>query len=180
MTLVARDILVDGYNIIKNNSSFRAVESKNFAAARETLITLLVQRYRHTPHQVIVVFDGDGKDEQTYSVQRVRVIYSRYDQTADSVIARLAAEAQQAGREVEMYSNDGEVQQAVARQGGGVHTVNQLTSQFNAPSRDTARRIQHRQTVRRQYGLDPSFDPDDEPGYRHPSKGKRKSSRQRK
>lgn len=179
ITLVGRDILVDGYNIIKNSPSFRAVESKNFAAARETLISQLVQRYRHTPHQVIVVFDGDGNYEQTQAVHRVRVIYSRYDQTADSVIARLAAEARQAGREVEMYSNDGEVQQAVAQQGGGVHTAHQLTGQFNAPSRDTARRSQHRQAVRRQYGLDPAFDPDDEPDYRHHVKGKKKSSRYR-
>lgn len=176
---MGHDILVDGYNIIKNSPSFRAVESKNFAAARDALITLLVQRYRHTPHQVVVVFDGDGKDEQVHSVQRVRVIYSRYNQTADSVIARLATEAQRAGREVEMYSNDGEVQQSVAQQGGRVFTVNQLTNQFNTPSRDTAQRSQHRQTVRRQYGLDPSFDLDDDPIDRRPSSGKKKSRRHR-
>jgi len=174
---VACDILVDGYNIIKNNTSFRAVEQKNFAAARSALITLLVQRYRHTPHQVIVVFDGDGATEQMAHDRRIRIIYSRHNQTADSVIARLATEARAAGREVEMYSNDREVQQAVAQQDGGVRTVHQLTSQLNAPSRDVARRTQHRQAVRRQYGLDPSFDPDDEPEYRSSSKGKKKSRR---
>jgi len=174
---VGRDILVDGYNIIKNSASFRAVEKKNLASARDALINLLVQRYRHTPHRVIVVFDGDSAVEQMHHERRICIIYSRHNQTADSVIARLAVEARQAGREVEMYSNDREVQQAVAQQDGTIHSVNQLTSQLNAPSRDTARRIQHRQAVRRQYGLDPSFDPDDEPEYRLPPKGKKKSSR---
>lgn len=174
---MGRDILVDGYNIIKNSTSFRTVEMKNLALARSALINLLLQRYRHTPHRVIVVFDGDGAIEQMHHDRRICIIYSRHNQTADSVIARLAVEARQAGREVEMYSNDREVQQAVAQQDGTVHGVNQLTSQLNAPSRDTARRIQHRQAVRRQYGLDPSFVPDDEPEYRLPPKGKKKSSR---
>lgn len=173
---MGRDILVDGYNIIKNSAAFRAVEMKDFAAARYALITQLVHRYRHTPYRVIVVFDGDGATEQRQHDRRICIIYSPHHQTADSVIARLAAEARQAGREVEMYSNDGEVQHAVAQQGGDVHTVNQLTNQFNAPSRDTARRIQHRQAVRRQYGLDPAYDPDDEP---RQHKGKKKSSRYR-
>ncbi|HAG97747.1 MAG TPA: hypothetical protein DCL75_02515 [Ktedonobacter sp.] len=57
---MGRDILVDGYNIIKNSATFRTVETRNFAAARAALLTQLVSRYRHTPHRVIVVFDGDG------------------------------------------------------------------------------------------------------------------------
>jgi len=178
---VGRDILVDGYNIIKNSSSFQAVETKNFAAARNALITQLVHRYRHTPHRVTVVFDGDGASEQKIHERRICIIFSRHNETADSVIARLATEARLAGREVEMYSNDGEVQQAVAQQGGGVRTVSQLTSQLNAPARDVERRIRHRLAVRRAYGLDATFDPDDEPEPRHISKGgKKKSSRHRK
>ena len=177
---MGRDILVDGYNIIKNSATFRTVETRNFAAAREALITQLVNRYRHTPHHVIVVFDGDGTSEQVCHDRRIRVIYSRHSETADSVIKRLAAEARAAGREVEMYSNDGEVRQAVAQQGGGVHSVNQLTSQLNAPSRDVARRARYRLAVRQKYGLDPSYDPDSEPEYPHtPKGGKKKSSRRR-
>ncbi len=106
---MGRDILVDGYNIIKNSATFRTVEMRNFAAARETLITQLVNRYRHTPHHVIVVFDGDGTSEQVSHDRRIRVIYSRHSETADSVIKRLAAEARAAGREVEMYCDSSSV-----------------------------------------------------------------------
>ena len=175
---MGRDILVDGYNIIKNSASFQAVEARNLAAARSTLITQLVNRYRHTPHKVIVVFDGDGASEQVSYDRRICIIYSRYNETADSVIARLAAEAREAGREIEMYSNDGEVQRAVVQQGGEVRTTGQLTRQLNAPPRDVERRFRQRQAKRRQYGLDGSSDPDDELAPRHFAKGgKRKSAR---
>lgn len=129
---MGRDILVDGYNVIKNSPSFQAVEARNLAGARTLLITQLVNRYRHTPHQVIVVFDGNDIHEQISHDRRIRIIYSRYGETADSVIARLAAEARVAGREVEMYSNDYEVQQAVSQQGGSIYTTSQLTHQLNA------------------------------------------------
>jgi predicted RNA-binding protein with PIN domain len=177
---MGRDILVDGYNIIKNSATFRNIETRNFTAARAALITQLVHRYRHTPHRVIIVFDGDGASEQVSHDLRIRIIYSRHNETADSVIMRLAAEARTAGREVEMYSNDGEVQQAVAQQGGSVHSVNQLTNQLNAPSRDVARRTRHRLAVRQKYGLDP-FDKDDEEAepYQTGKGGKKKSSRHR-
>jgi predicted RNA-binding protein with PIN domain len=176
---VGRDILVDGYNIIKNSAAFQNVEARNLAAARDALVTQLVNRYRHTPHRVLLVFDGDGASEQVRHDRRIRIIYSRHGETADSVIARLAAEARAAGREIEMYSNDGEVRHAVSRQGGSVHSVDQLTSQFNAPSRDVARRIRHRLAIHQKYGLDSNYDPDDEPVPRHTTKGNKKKSSRR-
>lgn len=172
---MGRDILVDGYNIIKNSASFQAVEARNLAAARGALITQLVNRYRHTPHRVIVVFDGDAASEQVSYERRICIIYSRHNETADSVIARLAAGARQAGREVEMYSNDVEIQQAVARQGGGVYAASQLTRQLNAPPRDVARRYHHRLAQRRKYGLDGSpFDDQDEPEPQRATKGRKR------
>ena len=176
---VGRDILVDGYNVIKQSASFRAIEARSLAAAREVLITQLVNRYRHTPHQVIVVFDGSGANEQVSHDRRVRIIYSRYGETADSVIARLAAEARAAGREVEMYSDDSEVRRAVAQQGGEVHTTGQLTSQFNAAPRDVARRAHHRQAMRRKYQLDPMRDPDDETEPQRSPRNKKKGPSRR-
>jgi len=175
---MGRDILVDGYNIIKNAASFQSAGTRNLAAARELLITQLINRYRHTPHQVIVVFDGDGPGEQMSHDRRICIIYSRRGETADSVIARLAAQARSAGREVEMYSDDREVQQSVAKQGGNIGTAGQLTSRLNAAPRDVARRARHRLAMRRKYGLDPAYDPDDEPEP-HRTSGRKKGRRSR-
>jgi len=177
---MGRDILVDGYNIIKRRAFSGARGARiNISAARNQLVTQLVNRYRHTPHHVIVVFDGDGATEQTSYDRRIRIIYSRHGETADSVIARLATEGRAAGREVEMYSDDTEVRQTVARQGGDVYTSGQLTDSLNAAPRDVARRHHHRQAMRRKYGLDPAYDPDDEPDSPHPPRGKKKRPHRR-
>jgi len=172
------DILVDGYNVIKKNLMFQNLEIKNLALARDTLIRQLKNRYRQTPYQVIVVFDGNGTREQVDHDEHVRIIFSRHGQTADSVIVRLAAEARKAGREVILYSDDEEVKQNVVEQGGTFLTTHQLAARLNAAPSDVAIRSQHRQMMRRIYGIDPSYKPDDdlEPS-RHMHKKKKKSSR---
>ncbi len=181
---MGRDILVDGYNVIKRSPSFHALVTKNLEVARQQFVTQLVNRYRHTPHRVTVVFDGSDAREQVQYERRIRIIYSRHGETADSVIARLAADARAEGREVEMYSDDREVQQSVARQGGDVRTTVQLTDQLHAAPRDVARRARHRIAMRKKYGLDPMYyssdDEDDEvESSRSPGKKKKSSHRKR-
>ena len=132
----ARDILVDGYNVIKNNLMFRTLETKSLAEARLLLIRQLQNRYRHTTHRVIVVFDGDGKHEQVSHEEHIRIVYSRYGETADSVIKRLSAEARSVGRLVQMYSDDEDIRQTVVEHGGNVQTTNHLMKQMQAAPRD--------------------------------------------
>src|SRR5215472_1864031 len=98
------DILIDGYNVIKRNSMFQMVETRNLAVARDILIKQLKNRYRHTMFRVIVVFDGNGPREQVRYDEHIRIIFSRQGETADQVIARLTSEAHMSGRIVEMYS----------------------------------------------------------------------------
>lgn len=172
---MGREILVDGYNVIKRDASFQVLEARNLAVARDALITQLVTRYRHTPHQVTVVFDGKGSSEQVAHQRGIRVIYSRAGETADSVIARLAAQARADGREVEMYSDDLEVRSSVIKEGGSARTTGQLTSQFNAPPEHLKRLVRHRQFVRHRYGLDPAKGKDaDEPQLPRSQRSKKK------
>jgi len=159
---VGREILVDGYNVIKRNASFRALEAKDRVSAREALIRHLAQRYRHTPHHVTIVFDGASSVEQTMHEQHIRLIYSRAGEKADEVIARLAAQARADGREVAIYSDDLEVQAAVLKEGGSAHATSRLTDQFNAPPLHQQRLVRHRQYVREKYQLDPNRGKDDD------------------
>lgn len=176
------DILVDGYNVIKNNPMFQFMELRNRAEARALLIKQLRNRYLHTPYRVIVVFDGDGAREQVLHEDHIRVIYSRHGETADRVIMRLAAESRKAGRNVAMYSNDGEVRQSVVEQGGSVHTTQHLVKKLTTAPSDVAIRSQHRQAMRRIYGIETMYkaEDDEEPGYTHrPTKRKKKKSARR-
>jgi predicted RNA-binding protein with PIN domain len=154
---VGREILVDGYNVIRRNASLLALEKKSMAAARDALVGQLAQRYRHTPHRVTVVFDGAAGVEQVVHERRVRVIYSRAGEKADEVIARLAAQAHAEDREVEMYSDDSEVRSSVAMEGGTAGSTEQLTSQLNAPPAYHQRLVRHRQAVQARYGLNPAL-----------------------
>lgn len=174
---MGHDILVDGYNVIKRDASFQTLGAKDLAAARQLLINQLVNRYRHTPYQVIIVFDGNGTSEQTIQDRRVRIIFSPAGETADSVIARLATSARAAGREVEIYSDDREVQQSVSRQGGSALSIGQLTKHLNAAPANLARLSHHRQRVRRQYGLDSLRNDQDDDEYQPPSSHGRKKKK---
>jgi predicted RNA-binding protein with PIN domain len=170
------EILVDGYNVIKRDASLHALEQKQAAAARDTLVAQLAQRYRHTPHRVTVVFDGAGAVEQVTHERRVRIIYSRRGEKADQVIARLAAQARADGREVEIYSDDREVQFSTAKEGGSAYSTGQLTAQQNAPPAYHQRLVRHRQAVRARYGLNPSMgkEEDDRPPQRSRRSKRRK------
>ncbi len=163
--VVGRDILIDGYNVIKRAPSFQAVRTQSLAAARTQLVALLANRYRHTPHQITVVFDGNEALEQTSHERRIRIIYSRHGETADSVIARLATAARAAGREVEIYSDDIEIQRTATLQGGTALASSALEQQMHAAPRDIERRARHRVAMRQKYGLDTQFSKqdDDEP-----------------
>jgi uncharacterized protein len=173
------DILVDGYNVIKNNLMFQAMGTKGMAESRRLLIRQLKNRYRHSVQRVIVVFDGDGKKEQVTHEDHIRIIFSRAGETADSVIARLAREARLAGRTMMMYSNDQEVRTAVAEHGGGIKTTQELTHHLNAPPPDMVQRSLHRQEMRRIYGIDPSRTWVDEVEERPYLYGKRKKKKSR-
>jgi len=170
------DILIDGYNVIKNNAMFQSLEVKSWAEARSLLIKQLRNKYLHSSDTIIVVFDGDGAKEQMSHEDHIRVIFSRHGETADSVIKRLAAQAHKAGRKVAMYSNDGEIRRAVTEVGGQVHTTGQLTKQLTAAPHDVALRSAHRQWARRAYGIDPMYKGDDEPEPPR-SHGKKKKKR---
>lgn len=150
------DILVDGYNVIKNNEMFRLMEQKSFEYARQLLVQQLANKYSKSSHRVIVVFDGADKNEQVYHESHIKVVFSRSGETADRVIARMAAEARRDGRDVAMYSDDEEVRHSVTEHGGNALKTSILTNKLSAPPRDVAARAAHRQQMRRNYGIDPT------------------------
>jgi len=175
------DILVDGYNVIKNNEMFRLMELKSFEYARQLLIQQLANKYRQSSHRVIVVFDGADKHEQVLHESHIKVVYSRSGETADRVIARMAAEARREGRDVAMYSDDEEVRHSVTEHGGNALTTSTLTNKLSAPPRDIAARSAHRQHMRRIYGIDPTKKAEYDDEYTNPNPshahGKRKKKR---
>ena len=142
-------ILVDGYNVIKNTPELSAVERRGLGAARDALVRQLIATYRHTPHQVVVVFDGQQVKESQEHVQRVRLIYTCQGETADEVLARLARDAAERQQMVVVVSNDQEVRASAAQAGGQAASSAELVAHLNAPPRLLAQRARYRQSVLR-------------------------------
>lgn len=156
------EILVDGYNVIKKNEPFCSAQKHGLSHARTLLIKQLQSKYRHTPHRVTVVFDGDGANEVVTHEQRVQIIFSRRGETADQVILRLSATWREQGRQVETISDDLEVRHGVTKSGGELCSTRQLVSHLNAPSHDVAQKIRHRRKATLEYGLNPQYKPEDD------------------
>ncbi len=142
-------ILIDGYNVIKNTPELALLERRSLGTAREALVRKLIAKYRHTPHQVVVVFDGQEVVEKREQVQRVRLIYTCQGVTADEVIARLACEGTDQHHTVVVASNDQEVRGNVTQAGGHAASSDELAAHLSAPPSLLAQRARHRQGVLR-------------------------------
>lgn len=155
-------ILIDGYNVIKNTPGLMAAERVSLETGREALLAQIRAKYRHTPHTVIVVFDGDGVVESTVPFQgysRGRVVYTRYGETADDTIRRLMAIEREHGRsQVVVVSNDGEVQHSADTAGHRVARADELVRRLNEPDRYRRKQTVHREHVRRQWEDDETWE----------------------
>lgn len=146
-----RCVVIDGYNIIRNTPSLQAAEARGLAAARDALLALVVARYRHTPHRVVVVFDGDGDTPTTQPLRcgvGSQVIFTRGGESADDVIIQLASVFGASGREVTVASNDWAVRLGSASHGAAAVTADDLTRRLNAAPRHLERRARHHAAVR--------------------------------
>lgn len=182
-TTEAQLILVDGYNVIRNTPGLKRAEAISLEHGRTALLERLTARYRHTPHRVVVVFDGDGVAESVQPVRawsRGQVIFTRRDETADEVICRLAANvanpthapgadvAEYAMMQTVVVSDDFEVRQGASSRGATPARVGELTNRMGQAPRHLAKQATHRIFVRSQLAADA----DEEPAHRqHPRKG---------
>ncbi|HEV8193163.1 MAG TPA: NYN domain-containing protein [Ktedonobacterales bacterium] len=160
-------ILIDGYNVIRNMPGLAAAERSSLSAGREALLAQVSAQFRHTPHRVVVVFDGDGPDETRQGLARMsrgQVVFTRRGVTADTVIGRLAAEARSDGQFVVVCTNDLAVRTETAAFGAKSAGVSELGRTLNAAPKHLEKRMRHQQAVRRHWE-----DADDEPA--RPRKG---------
>jgi uncharacterized protein len=147
----SRCIVIDGYNVIRNTPSLLAAEAQGLAAARDALVGLVVARYRHTSHRIIVVFDGDGTVQTTQALRcgiGSQVIFTRAGETADDAMVRLAALMRAQGKSVTVASNDWAVRLGGASHGADTATVDDLARRLNAAPRHLEQRARHHAAIR--------------------------------
>jgi hypothetical protein len=102
--------LIDGYNVIRCSPELAVRERESLESGRRALEELLAETARASGDQFIVVFDGQGAGGSA-SAAGVRVVFSSARESADRVLARMAA---QGGAVV---SNDRAVRRAATQSG---------------------------------------------------------------
>lgn len=117
-----RLVLVDGYNLIKNDAALSAIEARSLDAARRTLISRLSTSFNTQANDITVVFDGAHQALPLPASERfgpIKVLFSRRGETADTVILRLLA-ALQPGQPVVLLSDDRALRDAAEQRGAAV------------------------------------------------------------
>lgn len=161
----ARVILVDGYNVIRNTPALaRAEQTGGLLSGREALLARLIATYRHTRHQVVVVFDGARTHESRETLHGFAgglIIYSRAGESADEVIVRLAAEARGRGEAVTVVSDDLEVRDGAGGHGADTARVGDLQRRMSEPPRHLRKRFAGRIAARQSSPAGKDDDEDD-------------------
>lgn len=86
-------IVIDGYNLIRQSSSFSPLDDKDLEIGREALIDSLAAYKRIKGHRISVIFDGINApsfSQQRDSMKGIDVRFSRAGEQADAVIKRMA------------------------------------------------------------------------------------------
>ena len=141
MTKKRPHYLVDGYNLIH---VWQEVNTSDLATAREFLIRNLQEYGAYEKFEITLVFDAArSEDEESVEVYDdfFRVIYSGFNETADSVIERLSYEEVRKRREVHVVSSDATIETVILGAGAYRH-----------PSREFYRAIKRaKQHLRKEY-----------------------------
>lgn len=113
--------IVDGYNLIH---VWEEINIDDLATAREILIRNLIEYGGYENFEITVVFDAgkteEEEREEVYS-KIFRVIYSGFEETADSVIERLSYEEVRKRREVHVVSSDALIETVILGAGAYRH-----------------------------------------------------------
>ena len=124
--------LIDGYNVIRRSPELASAERESLETGRRALCRLLFRAARARGDQFTVVFDGSSGGGSAGGAD-VRVIFSSARESADRVLARLAAHG------AAVVSNDREVRQAAVRAGAIAITTDEFLSRLHAAPADASR-----------------------------------------
>ena len=100
-------LIVDGHSAIFSTPWLRELHNTNTDAGRDALIRELNDYQNLSDTYVVLVYDGKGKriDREGGTEKEILILYSKTNQTADTIIERLAAK-QSKKHQVQVASND--------------------------------------------------------------------------
>ncbi len=112
------NIIIDGYNLIRQSDSLRRFEKFGLEEGRNELIRRLSNFKKKRRHEITVVFDGwisGSPVEERQKEGGITIIYSKKGEKADEVIKRIAKKSD---REIIVVTSDRGIADSISRNGG--------------------------------------------------------------
>src|SRR5690625_4276697 len=101
-------LLVDGYNMIGAWPELVRLKQRDIGQARKRLIELMEEYEAYTNKRIIIVFDAlyVRGTEHHENVNRIKVIYTKENETADECIERLVKSLKNVKNQVYVATSD--------------------------------------------------------------------------
>ena len=156
--------LIDGANqadgLVSSADAAYHMDGDPFIRAREAL-TSDVATFAHHRYKAVIVFDGAVNPERPdRSRAGVKLIFSKPNQSADTVIEKLVTEAREAGRSVSLVTSDKDVRSTVGFGPGEVTRISSAALVRDVEVGDTAIDDLQRETGRTRMTLEDRLSPE--------------------
>ncbi len=131
-----RQILIDGYNVIRSDPGFLRIEQQSMEDARTALLNLVNSSPRLGRDDVTVVFDSSANRTFAHGFRfgRVKAIFSPTGQSADDVIKEQARSARDP-RALVVVTNDNDIRSYCEGLGCTVSRSENMLGQLPGPRR---------------------------------------------
>lgn len=111
------NIIIDGYNLLRQSDELVELERIDLELARNHLIKMLSGYKRAKSLKIVVVFDAHisgNLSQSSYMEKGIRVLFSKVGQSADDLIKKMARET---GKELVVVTNDHDIIDSIKRMG---------------------------------------------------------------
>lgn len=132
-------IVVDGYNVIHAWPELVKLKNDSLEHARDRLVDMLADYAGFSGDRVVVVFDAHRvkhNTERSEVINGVQVLYTREEETADSLIERLVGEMPRDGY-IRVVTSDWEEQRIIFGRGAYRMTPGELYERLRRAKKES-------------------------------------------
>ena len=143
-------LIVDGYNIIGAWSELRSLKNDKLLDARDRLIELMAEYKAFTGIRVIIVFDAHlvpGIESKTKQ-NKVEIIFTRENETADERIEKLTKELSQRRVQIYVATSDLTEQRVIFGQGALRKSARELEIEMLSISSNITKKVKNIQEMK--------------------------------
>lgn len=137
-------LIVDGYNIIGAWPELKELRDKDLAAARDKLIEKMAEFKAFTGYRVIIVFDAQyvkGTEKKSKD-QKVEVIFTKKNETADERIEKLAIDLSSRKTKIYVATSDYTEQWQIFGQGALRISARELLVEMDSIEKNIEKNIE--------------------------------------